>query len=135
MGGVVALTVYYLRSKRPIESLNRLIIIDGIIFTLYFIFFSVIGLVIINPIEYYLFYFVVVATLYRFYHLLLIPLIYMISITYYYIRINNPVRSKILYKILIAKTSIIIIFFLGFLLLNWAIPHLGQIYDNWSNFD
>ncbi|MFX0073521.1 MAG: hypothetical protein ACFFAO_20790, partial [Candidatus Hermodarchaeota archaeon] len=105
--------------------------IDGIIFVLYFIFFLVIGLLIINPIRYSLFYFFVVTPLYHFYNLLLIPLISVISITYYYLRINAPFRGKILYVVLIAKTSIVVIFFLGYFLLNWAIPHLEQVFTDW----
>ena len=135
MSSVVSLTIYYFKSKNPVESLNRLILIDAIIFVLYLTLFMVLILVMIDPLRYFLFNFVVLSTLYRFYHFLLIPLISVISVTYYYLKINNPVRGKILYIILITKTSIIIIFFVGYFLLNWSVPFFQDVYNGLPDFD
>ncbi|MFX0021129.1 MAG: hypothetical protein ACFE9S_02305 [Candidatus Hermodarchaeota archaeon] len=135
MGGVVTLTIYYLKSAKPIESLNRLILIDSIILNLYLILFIVIGIVQIDPQRYYLFYFGILSMLYHFYHLLVIPLIGVLLTTLYYIKINSPIRSNALYIILIAKTSIIVVFFVGYIILNWSVPIFQNFYNSIPDFD
>lgn len=137
MIGVIFLTFQYMRSDKPVESLNRLILIDKITLLLYLTFFLVFTLVLINPLEFnnFLFYGVVLSLLYRLYHILLIPLISIMLITVYYLKINIPIKRKRLSIILIYTISIIVLFIVVYFLLNLSVPILSDFYRGLPDFD
>ncbi|MFW9947580.1 MAG: hypothetical protein ACFFDX_12220 [Candidatus Odinarchaeota archaeon] len=124
------MTIYYFSARYPIESLNRLILIYIMIFLLYLTCFILIIFVVTgsqNTINY-LFYLVVLSGLYYYYAFLLIPLIGIIALTIYYLRLNIPIGNKKLSITLILLTLIIFIFIGIYSLLNWSIGLLDASY-------
>lgn len=133
--GIFLLTIYYLKLNTPIESLNRLILIDIIIFLFYLIGFLVTFLVLNDPLGNRYFYTYLLQELHFIYFFLLIPLICVILLTIYYIRLNIPIRSRTLSIILVFLALVIILFIVFYLLLNWSVPFLRSYYTNLPDFD
>lgn len=132
MIGVVFITFHYLRPNNPLESLNQLILINITIFLLYLTFFSVLVLVLINPLKTtnFILYEIVLSLLYYFYFILLVPLIGFILLTIIYLKINIPISRKKLLIISMSTTSIIMLFIIIYPLLNWAVPFLDNIFND-----
>ena len=128
MIGIVSLTIYYLKAKIPLESPNRLILIDIIIFLLYFISIFLIFYALIDPRTNFMFYWVVLLGLRSFYFALLIPLIGIIVLTYYTSKLNRPVRKKKMAVLLVFLGAVITVFIIIFYLLDWSIPILQEFY-------
>lgn len=120
-------SIYCLSDKIPTESLVRLILIDIIIFVLYLISFLMVMFALIdrtNMIFYY-----VMALVYFCYFFLTIPLIGVIIVTIYYLKVNMPIETKKLSIFLGLLTLIIVLFFALYLFLNWSIPFLEPYYQ------
>lgn len=135
MIGIVSLITYYLRVKIPLESPNRLILLDIIIFLLYFICIFLIFYTLLDPQTNFLFYDIVLWGLRSVYFVLLIPLIGIIVLTYFIIKINRPVRKKKLAVILVFLGVVITVFIIIFYLLEWSFPILQEIYSSLPDLD
>jgi len=128
MIGIVSLAIYYFNEKRPLESLNRLFLIDLIIFLLYFICIFLIFYTLVDPRTNYFFYLLVLLGLKSVYFILIIPLGLIIVLTYYYIKLNFPIGKIKLSFLLIFLGVVITVFIMIFYLLDWSIPILTEVY-------
>jgi len=135
MIGIVSLTIYYLRVKIPLESLNRLILLDIIIYLLYFICIFLIFYTLIDPQTNFLLYSIVLWGLRSIYFVLLIPLIGIIVLNYYIIKINRPASKRNLAVILVLLGAVITVFIIIFYLLDWSFPILQEIYSSLPDLD
>jgi len=135
LNGVAYLIVSYFRLKSTFESINRLILIDAIIFLLYLTCFIVVFLVLVDPEYVYnnLLYNFVLSVLYEFYYVLLIPLFGITLLTFYYLKLNIPIARKKVSLTLIFSALIIILFIGIYFLLEWSVPFLNEYYL--SHFD
>ena len=135
MIGIVSLIIYYLKAKIPLESPFRLILIDLIIFLLYFICIFLIFYALLDPPTNYFFYALVLWGLRSIYFALLIPLIGIIGLNFYIIYLNRPVRKEKLAVLLVLLGTVITVFIIIFYLLNWSFPILQEIYRNLPDID
>lgn len=134
MIGIVSLAIYYFNAKGPLESLNRLFLIDLIIFLLYFICIFLIFYTLVDPRINYFFYLIVLLGLKSVYFILIIPLGLIIVLTYYYIKLNFPIGKIKLSLILIFLGAVITVFIMIFYLLDWSIPILTEVYRSNPDF-
>ena len=134
MIGIVSLAIYYFNSKEPLESLNRLFLIDLIIFLLYFICIFLIFYTLLDPQINYFFYLIILMGLKSVYFILIIPLGGIIVLTYYYIKLNLPIGKIKLSLLLIFLGAVIGVFIIIFYLLDWSIPILNEVYRSNPDF-
>ena len=134
MIGIVSLAIYYFKAKKPLESLNRLFLIDLIIFLLYFICIFLIFYTLLDPQINYFFYLIILRGLKLVYFILIIPLGGIIVLTYYYIKLNLPIRKIKLSLLLIFLGAVIGAFIIIFYLLDWSIPILNEVYRSNPDF-
>lgn len=120
-------SIFLLNDRIPIESLVRLILIDIIIFILYLISFLMVIFTLIDKTNE--FFYFVMSSVHRFYSILIIPLIGVIIITIYYLKLNIPIETKNLSILLGLLILIIVLFFTLYIFLNWAIPFLEPYYQ------
>ena len=128
MIGIVCLAICYLKSKKPLESLSHLILIDGIVFLLYFICIFLIFYTLIDPLVNFFFYFLILNGLYSIYIVLLIPLVGIVILTFYHIILNLSIGRLKLSMHIIFLSVIIIVFIVIYNLLNSSIPILEDFY-------
>lgn len=122
MISLILLSIYYLIMKNPIESFDRLIIIDAIMILLILTCLLLVLMTFIDPQTNYMFYYLLSLIQYL-YIILLIPLIGVILLTIHYIRLNIPIRNK-KYKVivLIFLGLIITLFIVNYCVMNLILP-------------
>jgi len=131
---IISLTFYYTRLKTPLENLNRLAIIDLIIFLLYLICFLLIYFTLLVPQSFITFYYLL-DVIHRFYYYLSFPLIYIIIITINYLKLNRSIGRKRFSIALIFLGFIITFFIVNYYLLDLSIPFLHDYYRSLPNWD
>ena len=108
--------------KNPIESFDRLIIIDAIMILLILTCLLLVTLMYFDPVVH-IMYFYLLGLIQYLYFILLIPLIGVILLTIHYIRLNIPIRNK-KYKVivLIFLGLIITLFIVNYCVMNLILP-------------
>jgi len=77
----------------------------------------------------------VLSGLYYYYYILLIPLISVVFLTIYYLRLNIPIRNKRLSLFLSFLALFIVLFIVIYLILDWLIPFLSPFYESLPDGD
>ena len=124
--GVILLTIYYLKINSPVESLNRLILIDLIIFLLYLTSILLVYIIFLEPLSYFIYY-ILLGFIYMFYFGLLIPLVGIIYFTILYLRLNTRNAGKKYYIVIIFLGLIIVLFIVNYYLLDWSLPIIDNL--------
>jgi hypothetical protein len=137
ISGVIYFSTIFIFKHPPSLDLNKLALFDKIIYSLYLTAFILLVLIIINPASdpSIWFYYLVLNNLYVFYPILWIPLIIVILLTLYYLKLNIPIEKRRLAKFMIALFFIVVLFFGIYILLQVSVGPLFEFYRNLEESD
>jgi len=135
VSGVLYYSISFIFKRSPLIYLHKLAVFNKIIFSLYLTALTLLLLIVINPASEQSFwlYYIVLTMLHYFYPLLWIPLIIVILLTLYYLKLNMPLEKKKLAEFILSLTVIIGLFFGIYILLNISMGPLSEFYRSIIN--